>query len=376
MRKTPLYLLGLIVAALVAIGLIVLCSASGTNAARLHNGDVYFFLKRQFAFLGAGIVCAIITASIDYHKFRDNLALTTFIYVGVIALLAAVFLFPAINGSQRWIKLGPLNLQPSEFAKIATVIVLGVYLDRIGWRVELFWRGAIVSALLAGLLILPIILEPDFGSVMVILVTAGLVMLLAGVRLMHLLVVGAGGLAVFAVKLFTNANRMGRIAAFLGGGDGDNPAAYQVNMARVALQRGGLWGVGYMQSMQKHGYLPEAHTDFIFAVGAEEWGIAFTVLVLLLFILFFIVSLYIAHHAVDRFGRFLAYGVAFILFFQALFNLGVVCEAVPTKGMALPFFSYGGTNLISAFIAVGLILSVGIHSVSDPKRRVKKACRV
>ena len=120
--------------------------------------------------------------------------------------------------------------------------------------------------------------------------------------------------------------------------------------------------------MQKHLYLPEAHTDFVFAVGAEELGIVFSMSVVLLFVAFFALSIYIARKASDRFGRFLVIGMAFIIFFQAMFNVGVVCKALPTKGMALPFFSYGGTNLLSAFFAVGTILSVGIHSYCDKKR--------
>jgi len=374
-RKTPIYLLGLTVTALVALGLIVLCSASGTNAARLHNGNVYFFVERQFVYLGVGVVAACAATFFDYHRWRDNLAFTVLFYLAVVVLLAAVFLFPAINGSQRWLNLGPIRLQPSELAKLATVIVLGVYLDRIGWRVELFKRGALASAALVAPFALLVVLEPDFGSFMVIACAAGLMMFLAGVRVWHVACVGAAGVLLFVVKLLSNANRMGRLAAFLGSDDADNPAAYQVAMARVALQRGGLLGVGYMQSMQKHGYLPEAHTDFIFAVGAEEFGLVFTVGVLLLFVLFFILALYIAHHAEDRLGRFLAYGMAFIIFFQACFNLGVVCEALPTKGMALPFFSYGGTNLVSAFLAVGVILSVGIHSSNNVKRRLKRTVR-
>ena len=370
-----MYLLGLTVAALVAVGLIVLCSASGTNAARLHGGNVYFFVERQFAYLAVGLAVATALAFFDYHKWRENLAFTAFFYLAVVVLLGLVFLFPAVNGSQRWINLGPIRLQPSELAKLATVIVLGVYLDRIGWRVELFGRGMALSVALVAPLALLVLLEPDFGSVMVIGVAAALLMFLAGVRLSHLLLAGLGAGALFAFKLLTNANRMGRLAAFWGAGDVDNPAAYQVAMARVALQRGGLWGVGYMQSMQKHGSLPEAHTDFVFAVGAEEFGVVFTIGVLVLFTLFFILSVYIAHHAADRFGRFLAYGMAFIIFFQACFNIGVVCEALPTKGMALPFFSYGGTNLVSAFFAVGVILSVGIHSASDVKRRVKRMAK-
>ena len=124
--------------------------------------------------------------------------------------------------------------------------------------------------------------------------------------------------------------------------------------------------------MQKHHYLPEAHTDFIFAVGAEELGIVFTVAVIFLFAAFFALSVHIARKSSDRFGRLLVMGMSFIVFFQAMFNLGVVCEAFPTKGMALPFFSYGGTNLLSAFFAVGTILSVGIHSGADRKKHLPR----
>ena len=149
-----------------------------------------------------------------------------------------------------------------------------------------------------------------------------------------------------------------------------DPAEYQAYMARVAIQNGGIWGLGLGESMQKHAYLPEAHTDFIFAVGAEELGLFFSIAVIALFAAFFALSIYIARRAADRFGRFLVLGMSFIIFFQAMFNLGVVCEAMPTKGMALPFFSYGGTNLLSAFFAVGTIFSVGLHSVQDRKRQI------
>ena len=145
-------------------------------------------------------------------------------------------------------------------------------------------------------------------------------------------------------------------------------AAYQAHQALVAIMNGGIWGVGLGESMQKNYYLPENHTDFIFAIGAEELGIVFSVGTLLLFLAFFLLSVYIARSASDRFGRFLALGMAFIIFFQAIFNIGVVCEALPTKGMALPFFSYGGTNMLASFFAVGTILSVGIHSYRDRKR--------
>ena len=233
-----------------------------------------------------------------------------------------------------------------------------------------------MPAAFIGIIAVPILLAPDFGSVMVVGAAGFLVMLLAGVRLLHMLPFMGLGMAVFLYKVMTNENRMARIAAFFGvkldvGAEvvdaAAERAAYQVNQALVAIGNGGIWGVGLNESMQKHYYLPEAHTDFIFAILAEELGVFFSAGTVLLFIAFFALAVYIARKASDRFGRFLVMGMTFIIFFQAMFNIGVVCKALPTKGMALPFFSYGGTNLLCAFFAVGTILSVGIHSYRDKR---------
>lgn len=381
MRKSALLAFGLVVAMIVALGLIVLSSASEANGVRLYN-DAYFFMKRQFAYLAVGILIAVGTALFDYRKWRDHMFLSWFAFAVVFAMLLAVFppIGRAINGSYRWINLGPLNLQPSEFAKLLTVIILSVWLDRAGWRVELFKHGAVVPGLLIGILAAPVMFEPDFGSTMVIGLVGFLVMLIAGVRMLHMFPFFALGGAALVYKVATNANRMARIAAFFGiklevGAEvmdaAAKRAAYQADQALVAIGNGGVWGVGLNQSMQKHYYLPEAHTDFIFAIGAEELGLPFSVATLLLFIAFFGLSIYIACKASDRLGRFLVMGMSFIIFFQAMFNIGVVCEALPTKGMALPFFSYGGTNMLSAFFAVGTILSVGIHTyTADRKRKI------
>ncbi len=370
----PLCIFVLSVAALVALGLVVLTSASGANAARLHHGDVYFFMKRQFAYLAAGVVVAAVAAFTDYRKWRENWIACVLFYGVVFVLLLLVFRERAINGSHRWIKLGPVNLQPSEFAKLATVIIVSVFLDKAGWRVEQFRRGALYPVIFIGLMAGPVMLEPDFGSTMVIAASGFLVMFVAGVRLLHFVPFVLLGACVGGYKVFTNANRMARIFAFAGGAPSflggaaaggaasdaaAERAAYQAEQSLVAIQRGGVTGVGLYNSMQKYSYLPEAHTDFIFAIGAEELGLGFSIAVILLFAVFFGISVWIARSAVDRLGRYLAIGMAFLIFFQAFFNLGVVSEALPTKGMALPFFSYGGTNMLSAFFAVGTILSVG-----------------
>ena len=380
MRKSALYLLGLVVTALVALGLVVLSSASEANGVRLYS-DAYHFVKRQFLYLGAGVVAAVCAASFDYRKWRDYPSLAVVFYAAVMVMLLAVFAFDPVNGSRRWIPFGPIRVQPSEFAKLLTVVVMSVWLDRAGWRVELFRRGALWPAAIIGTIALPILLEPDFGSVMVVAMAGFLVMFIAGTRILHMLPFMFLGGGVLVYKVMTNANRMARIAAFFGvkldiGAEvvdaASERAAYQAHQALVAIGNGGLFGVGLNQSMQKHYYLPEAHTDFIFAIGAEELGLGFSLVALFLFFSFFALSIYIARTATDRLGRFLVIGMTFIIFFQAMFNIGVVCEALPTKGMALPFFSYGGTNMVSTFLAVGTILSVGIRSLNDSRRTLAR----
>ena len=355
MRKSALLWFGLVVTILVALGLVVLSSASEANAIKQFN-NAYGYMCRQGAYLVAGIVLCVVVSLFDYHHWRDHEVLSWLMCAVVLGLLIAVLFSRAINGSHRWLNFGPVRLQPSELAKLATVIVLAVWLDKSGWRVELFMRGAFWPSVLIGVFAAPILFEPDFGSVMVVGTVGFLLMFVGGTRLLHMAPFAAAGVAVVVYKVLTNANRMARLM---------DRAQYQVNMALAAIGNGGIWGVGLGDSMQKQFYLPEAHTDFVFAVGAEELGIVFSVVVVLLFVAFFALCVYIARQASDRFGRFLVVGMAFIIFFQAMFNIGVVCKALPTKGMALPFFSYGGTNLLSAFFAVGTILSVGIHSYRD-----------
>lgn len=395
MRKSALFLFGLVAALLVALGLAVLCSASQPNAIRLHHGNAFAFFLRQIVYVAVGIPVAAVVAKVDYRIWKNHRVLTWLLYGAVFLLLLAVFppIGHKVNGSYRWIPLGPVNLQPSEFAKLAIVIVVAFWMDRIGWKSERFWSGFVAPLLLIGGFAAPILAETDLGSAVVVGGAGLLMMLLGGTRWMYFIssaVIVVGG--VLGV-LLTNRNRMRRLAPWLRGvlpSDALNwlgmeqapvvvkklsemdSAQYQVYNSLVAIKNGGLWGVGLDQSMQKHAYLPEAHTDFVMAIGAEELGVVFSIVVVILFFLFFAFAIYIGTKASDRYGRYLAFGMGFIIFFQAMFNLGVVCEALPTKGMALPFFSYGGTNMIAACIAVGVILSVGIHSYQDKKRTLRR----
>ena len=271
MRKSALLWFGLVVAILVALGLVVLSSASEANAIK-HYGNAYAYMCRQGAYLVVGVVLCAVVAMVDYRQWRDREALAWAMYAVVFVLLVAVLFSRAINGSHRWLNLGPVRLQPGELAKLATVVVLSIWMDKAGWRVELFWRGAALPVLIFAVLAVPILKEPDFGSVMVVGLTGFLLMFVAGARFLHMLpfMLLCGG--VVAYKVLTNANRMARIAAFFGikinlGAEvvdaAAERAAYQANMALAAIGNGGLWGVGLGESMQKHLYLPEAHTDFV-----------------------------------------------------------------------------------------------------------------
>ncbi|MBQ6340105.1 MAG: cell division protein FtsW [Kiritimatiellae bacterium] len=371
MYKT-LNFLGIVVLSLVVVGIVVLASAGEQNGLRLYQ-DASFFLKRQAMWLGVAFLFLLVSAFFDYHRWREWPWLTIAFYLIVVILMVSVFAFPATKGSHRWIRLGSIRMQPSELAKILVVISSAVLLDRIGWRIERFWKGALPAVGVAAVLMGLAVAEPDFGATMVIALTAGILFLIAGMRIKHMGLMGLVGACGVGTLLAFNANRMNRIAAWLPSWmasamgvspeamavNAEKDASYQLTHALEAIRRGGVFGMGFSRSEEKLGYLPEAHTDFIFAIGAEEWGLFFSIALLLLFVVFFVCGMIIAAHAPDRLGRLLAYGMTFLIFFQAMFNLGVVTGCLPTKGLALPFISYGGTNLITAMVAVGTLFNVG-----------------
>jgi cell division protein FtsW len=364
--------LGLVVALLVALGLIVLFSAGEVRALGLY-GDRFYFIKRQVAFIGVGLLALVAVASFDYHNWRNRWGVTALLFGLVFLALLFVFCFRPINGSHRWILLGPIRFQPAEFAKLVSVLAVSVWLDRFALKIENFLEGAFYPVVIIAIMALPVFFQPDFGSVMVIGVAGFMLMFIAGTKLLHMAPFFLLGVGVFVWKVANTPNRMARLFAFTGiSVEGAETAAanasHQSEMSIAAIKRGGLFGVGLLRSMQKQYYLPEAWTDFIFAVGAEEMGLVFSLSVILIFVVLFFLCLHIARHAADRFGQLLVLGMTFLIFFPAMFNIGVVCGVLPTKGMALPFFSYGGTHILASFVALGIIFSVGIHSLKDKKR--------
>lgn len=376
-----LTVLGVAVLLLLAIGFVVLASASQGSGFRLY-GNQNFFVVRQGIGLAVAVFCMIPAVFFDYHKWRTMPGLTIAAYLVVVALMAVVLALPATKGSHRWISLGPIHLQPSEFAKLMAVFATAVFLDRVGLRIELFWKGACCAAAIVGLLVGLAIVEPDFGAAMVIGGAGAVLFVVSGMKLVHMALLGLLGVGAAGTLLLTNANRMHRMAGWLPEGLArlvgitpemvasslDKGSSYQFDMAQVAIVGGGVAGKGLFKSEQSLGFLPEMHTDCIFAIGAEELGLAFSLGLLALYVTIFVLGMVIAYRAEDRLGRLLAMGMTFLIVFQALFNMGVVSGIFPPKGMALPFISYGGTNLIATLIAVGTLFNVG-RQIGLPKAR-------
>ncbi|MGI6098287.1 MAG: FtsW/RodA/SpoVE family cell cycle protein [Kiritimatiellia bacterium] len=357
MRRTvTLFLCAL--ALLVAAGLILVYSASSTY---YRNSPNHFVIRQGIA-LALSLCVGIVVARIDYH-FWSRPWVLTLITILTLAGLCAVFLFPVVKGSRRWIDLRIYSVQPSEFAKISILIVLSTWFDRVGPRSSSFLRGFLIPGLIVAVMTAPILLAPDLGATAVIVVVAATVFLAAGTRLSYMFAsvpVAIGGLVLILLK---DAHRRGRMMDFLAGLFGkDGAQAYQTIQSLNAFVIGGPLGVGLNNSIQKYRYLPEAHTDFIYAIAGEELGLAASLIIILLFGILLICGTRIASRAPDRLGRFLGLGLTVLLCFEAGFNMGMVMGCLPTKGLALPFVSYGGSSLMASMIAVGMLLNIARQS--------------
>ncbi len=371
---------------LVAAGLVVLASAGVTKAEIVTRNaaggpNPYFFVQRQAIWLAIAFVLALAAGWFDYRKWRSVKWLAP-AFFAVTSVLLAVTVLPkmftslevplrpltrSINGSYRWLDFGPIRLQPGELAKLAVVICLSVWLDKIGNRVQSLVKGVLYTASIIVPTLALLVLEPDFGSAMVVCVLSFALMFYSGVRFLHLAGLGLSISLPIMCMIALNDNRRQRLLAWLagnenGGLEAKTQSVYQLKQAMCAIGNGGLSGRGFGESMQRYGYLPEAHTDFIFAIGAEEWGMWFSIGTIALFAVWTAAGVYIATRAADRLGRLLAFGMTYLVGFQAAFNISVVCGTVPTKGLALPFMSYGGTNLMTALIATAIIFNVGLRS--------------
>ncbi len=380
MHRHAIYFLLLTVAGLTCLGLVMLSSTAAF--AQESRGDMYYFVKRQGIWLGIALCVAIFVGCFDYRMWRKWWPA---VFGVAFVLLVLCFIPPIgmrINGSSRWVNLGITNFQPSEMAKIASLMFLAWWFEKYELSAGSFWHGFVIP--LAGLCLLavPILCEIDMGTTALLMTTGLGVMFLAGTSLkwlLPMLAIGLGGIIYLATHI---DERMARLIAFM------DPAKYRLGeglqqwQALIAFGSGGVDGLGLGEGRQKMLYLPYAHTDFIFPMIGEELGLKFTLATVVCYLIIFICGTQIALNARERFGVLLGFGCVMMLVVQAAVNIGVTTSLIPNKGMPLPFISFGGSGLVMCFFLVGLLVSIHRHgqpfapTVSPALRRAQQYCRL
>jgi len=348
------------VAFLVALGLVMVFSASSATAYSAYH-DTAYFLKRQVAFLLVGLILAYAAYRVDYRKLPTIAPAVVILTVALLVLTLIPHVGFASGGARRWIGLRALSFQPSEFGKLTLVLFLAAKLASLGERVQSLSKGVWPVLFITLLLSIPVFLEPDMGTASLYVFTAFALLFTAGARIEHLIMCGLAMLPAIAIAVGSSAYKRARVFAFLHPWKDPQNTGFHIVQSLLALGSGGIFGLGLGASRQKYFYLPEAHTDFIFAVLGEELGMLGCLTVIALFVLFAIRAVTLALKAPDRFGMLLAMGCTFLIVIQAFINVGVVTSSWPVTGVPLPFISFGGSSLIVSLIAVALIANVGRH---------------
>jgi cell division protein FtsW len=354
--------------ALMGIGIVMLYSASSIMAQE-RFGDGVYFVKRQFFFAIGGLGLLILCKNIPYSLYRR----LAYIILAVSLLSLCLVLVPHIGhrvgGARRWLRLGFISIQPAEFAKLALVMFMAYSLAKKDDRVADFSIGYLPHVVISGLFVGLVLLEPDLGTAISYAILVFLIMFVAGVRLRYLAATALVLIPLLALAISRVSYRLDRLLAFLNPWRDPSDKSFQLIHSLLAFGSGGPFGAGLGSGKQKLFYLPEPHTDFILAVIGEETGVIGTCLVLMLYALLLYKGVKIALRAPDRHGTYLAFGLTLIIGLQALINGAVVMGLLPTKGLPLPFISYGGSSLLANFMTVGILMNISSHAGSNPASR-------
>jgi len=349
--KAAVTALAFCVAALLALGMVMLYSSSMTQVGA-------HYLVMQLVWCTLGLVLCVAAASMDYQLMKK----AAWPFFALAVLLLVLVLVPhigrRINGARRWFDFHGFRFQPSELAKVALITALAWHGDHFQRQMSSWKRGILIPALLVGLVLGLIFVEPDRGTTLLLAAASGAILLTAGVRWKHFLPPIALGTAGFALSIWHDPLRMKRIFSWLYLEEYKSGTGYQAYQSMLAFGSGGWTGLGLGNGRQKLGFVPEHHTDFILSIIGEELGLIATLLVVAAFVAIVICGIYIACHARDTFGLLLGSGITFLIGLQAAINIGVVTGALPNKGLPLPFISYGGSNLLAMLACVGLLLSI------------------
>ena len=376
MHRKSAYILFLAVLGLLVIGIVMLFSTSAF--ARDSHGDIYFFIRRQAIWFGIGLVMCTFAALVDYHFWQR----TWWLWFAFALVALALCYFPhigmRINGSRRWVGLGPVTFQPSELAKLAAIFFLAAWFTRHEEAGSNLLSGFVLPLAIVGLLAGLILGEVDLGTTALLGTTAFVVMFVAGANPLLLGVTSLAALGAILIVATQISERLGRLSAFLHPQNFKEDAGLQQMQALIAWGSGGMEGLGLGNGRQKMLYLPYAHTDFIFPIIGEELGLRVSLLVVFLFVVIIVCGIMIALHAKDRFGLLLGCGVVSLLALQAAMNIGVTTSLLPNKGLPLPFISYGGSNLVACMFGIGLLLNIYRQGILEPpnKKRATMHARV
>jgi len=345
---------------LALFGVVMVYSASAILAQK-ENGNQFHYVLKQGVFVFIGFIVMLLAMQFNYQQLKNRRIVYGLLLICTIGLIL-VFGFSATNGAHRWIKLPGFSLQPSEISKLALIIFLAYFLEKRAGEEGDFWRTFIPCGIVTGWLAAIVVIEPDFGTAMMLVLIFTVVIYTAGARVLHLAMAAAPALVVAAGLLIFVPWRLKRLVTFLDPWADQQGSGFQVVQSLIAIGSGGTNGLGFAQGKQKMLFLPFAHSDFIFAVVGEELGLFGALSVVAVFALFLWRGVRTALLAPDRFGMLLSLGIVTGIVAQALFNISVVLSLVPTKGIPLPFISYGGSSLVPTLAAVGILLNVSQHA--------------
>ena len=345
---------------LALFGVVMVYSASAILAQK-ENGNQFHYVLKQGVFVFIGFIVMLLAMQFNYQQLKNRRIVYGLLLLSTIGLIL-VFGFSATNGAHRWIKLPGFSLQPSEISKLALIIFLAYFLEKRAGEEGDFWRTFVPCGVVTGWLAAIVVIEPDFGTAMMLVLIFTVMIYTAGARVLHLAMAAAPALVVAAGLLIFVPWRLKRLVTFLDPWADQQGSGFQVVQSLIAIGSGGTNGLGFAQGKQKMLFLPFAHSDFIFAVVGEELGLVGALAVVAVFALFLWRGVRTALLAPDRFGMLLSLGIVTSIVAQALFNISVVLSLVPTKGIPLPFISYGGSSLVPTLAAVGILLNVSQHA--------------
>jgi cell division protein FtsW len=348
---------------LVCTSVVMVYSASAVIALEKHQ-QPYLFLFKQGAFALVGLFLVPLVMRVDYRTYRQPVVIWTALAVAVVTLVAVLFSRP-VNGAARWLLIGPLGVQPSELAKLAVIVFIAALLERRMERIDDVPYALLPIGIVVGAIVGLILAEPDLGTAVSVLVIAAVMVFAAGVSYRYVFGVLLASVPAAYFLLMSSTYRRRRVAAFLDPWADPLGDGFQMIQSMIAIGTGGLFGRGLMGGVQKLFYLPEPHNDFIYSVVAEELGLIGATILLVCFCIVAWRGLRTALRAPDRFGAFLAMGLTTMIAFQALFNISVVLGLLPTKGIPLPFVSYGGSSLLINMLGMGILLNVSQHAASS-----------